>query len=100
MALDFSKPKYCSKDLEEEEEKNLIHYLDYRRDEFFEALKKVYYDTTNENLPIFGVPVGKLKDYSTSKKDMKRGAEIVPEESYRIRGEDKFTPRKDFEAPQ
>jgi serum/glucocorticoid-regulated kinase 2 len=43
------------------------------------------------------VAVGKLKDYSTSKKDMKRGVEIVPEENYRLRGEDKFTPRKDFD---
>ena len=69
-----------------------------RRDEFFQALKKVYYDTCNDNLPIYGVPVGKLKDYSTSKKDMKRGVEIVPEENYRLRAEDKFTPRKDFDA--
>jgi hypothetical protein len=71
----------------------------FRRDEFFDALKKIYFETTNENLPIYGVPAGKLKDYSTSKKDMKRGAEILPEDSYRLRGEDKFTPKKDFEAP-
>jgi hypothetical protein len=46
----------------------------------------------NENLPIYGVSVSKLKDYATSKKDMKRGVEIVPEENYRLKGEDKFTP--------
>ncbi len=67
-----------------------------RRYEFFAALKTVYYETTNENLPVFGVPAGKLKDYSTSKKDMKRGVEIIPEETYRIRSEDIYTPRKDF----
>lgn len=67
-----------------------------RRDEFFQALKKVYFDTTNANLPIYGVSVGKLKDYSTSKKDMKRGVEIVPEESSRLPEEDIYTPRKDF----
>lgn len=63
-------------------------------------MKKVYFDTTNENLPIFGVPAAKLKDYSTSKKDMKRGAEIIPEETYRLIKEDIFTPKKDFQAPQ
>ena len=33
----------------------------------------------------------KLKDYATSKKDMKKGVEIVPEENYRLRNEDKYT---------
>jgi hypothetical protein len=32
----------------------------------------------------------KLGDYETSKKDMKKGVEIVPEENYRIRSEDIF----------
>lgn len=69
-----------------------------RRDEFFQALKKIFFDTTNENLPIFGVPAGKLKDYSTSKKDMKRGVEIVPEDNYRIRGEDIYQPKTGADA--
>lgn len=34
----------------------------------------------------------KLKDYATSKKDMKRGVEIVPEENYRLRNEDFYEP--------
>lgn len=34
--------------------------------------------------------MGKLKDYATSKKDMKKGCEIVPEENYRLRNEDLF----------
>jgi hypothetical protein len=42
------------------------------------------------------VPAGKLKDYSTSKKDMKRGVEIVPEDNYRMRDEDIYIPKKDF----
>lgn len=67
-----------------------IQPLPFRRDEFFSALKKIFYETVNDNLPIYGVPVSKLKDYSTSKKDMKRGVEIVPEENYRLRGEDKY----------
>ena len=40
--------------------------------------------------------MAKLKDYATSKKDMKRGVEIVPEEQYRLRNEDIY----DKEGPQ
>ena len=46
-----------------------------RRDEFFTALKKLFFEMLNENLPIYGVPAAKLKEYSTSKKDMKAGNE-------------------------
>jgi hypothetical protein len=70
----------------------------FRRDEFFQALKKIYFETVNENLPVFGVPAGKLKDYSTSKKDMKRGVEIVPEDNYRLRQEDIYKPKTGAEA--
>jgi hypothetical protein len=31
-------------------------------------------------LPIYGINAQKLKDYSTSKKDMKAGKEVVPDE--------------------
>ncbi len=34
------------------------------------------------------MPFTKLKDYATSKKDMKKGTEISPEENYRLRNED------------
>ena len=57
------------------------------------ALKKVYFETTNENLPIYGVAAQKLKDFSTSKKDMKAGKEVVPEEIHRIKAEDIYTPK-------
>ena len=70
------------------------------RAKFYSALKKVFYDVTGENLPIYGVvrvplvslcqPHAKLKDYATSKKDMKKGVEIVPEENYRLRNEDLY----------
>ena len=42
----------------------------------------------NENLPIYGVQAAKLKEYSTSKKDMKAGNEYQPNEQHRIRSED------------
>jgi len=35
--------------------------------------------------------VAKLKDYETSKKDMKRGVEQTPDENYRMHSEDKYT---------
>jgi len=58
------------------------------REEFFKALKKVFYEENGVNLPIYGVPFAKLKDYATSKKDMKKGVEMIPEENYRLRNED------------
>ena len=59
-----------------------------RREEFFHALKKVFFDVMNENLPIYGVAAQKLKEYSTSKKDMKAGNEYQPNDAHRIRSED------------
>jgi hypothetical protein len=53
---------------------NLVWELTFfRRDEFFAALKKLFFEMMNENLPIYGVAAAKLKEYSTSKKDMKAG---------------------------
>lgn len=43
-------------------------------------------------------PVGKLKDYATSKKDMKKGAEIVPEENYRLKQEDIYAVTKNGDS--
>ena len=37
--------------------------------------------------------MAKLKDYATSKKDMKRGSELQPEEQYRLRNEDLYENR-------
>jgi hypothetical protein len=66
-----------------------------RRDEFFAALKKVYFEMLNENLPIYGVPAAKLKEFSTSKKDMKAGCEYKPDDSHRMRGEDIYKPKSE-----
>lgn len=73
-----------------------MNLIIYRRDEFFLALKKVFFDCMNANLPIYGVPQSKLKDYSTSKKDMKRGVEILPEETYRLREEDVYKVKQEL----
>ena len=64
-----------------------------RRDEFFTTLKKLFFEMLNENLPIYGVPAAKLKEYSTSKKDMKAGSEYQPSEQHRIRSEDIYKPK-------
>lgn len=47
---------------------------------------------------MYGITASKLKDFSTSKKDMKRGVEIPLDETYRLRGEDRFQPRQDFDS--
>ena len=55
-------------------------------------MAKICQFTVSYTSPFFIIiqPQSKLKDYATSKKDMKRGLEIVPEENYRIKGEDKY----------
>lgn len=37
-------------------------------------------------------PQKNLKDYATSKKDMKKGVELIPEENYRLKSEDLYSP--------
>lgn len=41
-----------------------------------------------ENLPIFGILKGNLRDYTTTEKDMKKGQTRFPSPSLRIREED------------
>ena len=65
-------------------------FISKTREEFFEALKKVYFDYHRKNLPIYGVPHTKLKEYATAKKDMKKGIEIIPEDKYRLIHEDVY----------
>ena len=68
-----------------------------KREELFDALKECYFQLMNENLPIFGVP-GKVAEFATSKKDIEKGIEKQPPDSYRLRNEDLFEPIKD-DAP-
>lgn len=69
---------------------------DYRficemRDELFEQLKSCYFNLMNANLPIYGVP-SKLKEYATSKKDIKSGTEKLPPATYLMPEENHFEP--------
>ena len=48
----------------------------------------------NQNLPIYGVP-NKLKEYSTSKKDIKSGLEKLPPDQYLLKGEDVYEPLRE-----
>ena len=54
-------------------------------------MKKAFFDYHRRNIPIYGVPYAKLKDYTTSKKDMKKGVEIMPEKEYRLKADDLYT---------
>jgi len=65
-----------------------------KREELFEHLKECFFNLMNENLPIFGVP-GNVKEFATSKKDIKAGTEKVPPDSYRLRNEDLYEPVKE-----
>ena len=69
---------------------------DYRficeeRDELFEALKQCYFNFMNCSLLIFVVP-SKLKEFATSKKDIKAGTERLPPDSYVLPSENLFDP--------
>jgi hypothetical protein len=57
--------------------------------EIFEAIKHVYWQSNKFNLPVYGVP-DKLKDYSTSKKDINNGVEVMPKDEYRLNKEDRY----------
>ena len=59
---------------------------DFRK-EIFEAFKYIYYKENGTNLPVYGVP-DKLKDYATSKKDIREGVEVNPDEQFREKKED------------
>jgi hypothetical protein len=61
---------------------------DFRK-EIFDAIKWIFWQQHNLNLPIYGVP-DKLKDYATSKKDISQGIEVNPKEEYRLQKEDGF----------
>ena len=69
---------------------------DYRficveRDELFDALKECWFNIMNANLPIYGVP-GKLKEYATSKKDVKANNQRTPPDSYKLEDENIYEP--------
>ena len=70
-----------------------------KREELFDHLKECYFTLMNENLPIFGVP-GKVKEFSTSKKDIKAGVEKQPPDSYRLRNEDMYEPLRENTGQQ
>lgn len=61
------------------------------RNEIFNAIKYIYNEYTNQNIPVYGVPEN-LKPYHTSKKDIEDGLEVIPQEMYRLRREDIYKP--------
>jgi|JI9StandDraft_2_1071091.scaffolds.fasta_scaffold585891_1 hypothetical protein len=50
--------------------------------EIKECLKYLYHSVTSKNLPIYKVANPKLKDYETTKKDLRNSKDIVPEEKF------------------
>jgi hypothetical protein len=69
---------------------------DYRficplRDELFTSIKAVYFQAMNTNLPIYGTEKN-LKEFATSKKDVKDKVERIPPASCRLHDEDVYEP--------
>jgi hypothetical protein len=69
---------------------------DYRficedREKLFLQIKAVYFNRMNQNLPIYDVAEN-LKNYATSKKDVKNLTEKMPPDSYRNLDEDIYEP--------
>ena len=91
--------KALTKSIEPDNKEFIVHVkdeYDYRficelREELFEQLKSCYFNLMNANLPIYGVP-SKLKEYATSKKDIKQGNEKLPPDSYIMPGENLYEP--------
>ena len=54
------------------------HFDSPQRQQLFNALKEVFFNDNNKNLPVYGVPDASLKDYFTSKKDVENGLEVNP----------------------
>ena len=53
-----------------------------RVSEIKQCLKYMYHQSTGKNLPIYLVPNPKLREYETSKKDMRRGYDNKPDDKY------------------
>jgi hypothetical protein len=56
----------------------------YRRDEFVLIIRNAYKKMLLKPLPVFGVKYKNLKEFTTTKKDRKRGVTRMPGESMRI----------------
>jgi len=60
-----------------------------RRELTINIIKTIYLSLSGKNLPIYGVHNRYLKDFVTTKGDIKRKKFKIPEEQYRLREEDK-----------
>ena len=58
--------------------------------EIKQCLKYLYHQIVGKNLPVYKVSGSKLKEYETSKKDLRNGRDVVPEERFRDKGEDDY----------
>ena len=63
-------------------------FLTDKRDEIIAILKLVYFGATQKNLPIFDIPEGHLRGFTSTEKDRKRGVDRFPPDSFRNYEED------------
>jgi tRNA A-37 threonylcarbamoyl transferase component Bud32 len=64
-------------------------YASDQRENIIKTISERYAIITGKNLPLYGVPHLYLKDFVTSKSDIKKNFIRIPEEGFRIREQDK-----------
>ena len=57
--------------------------------QIFDACKYAYWQRSGKNIPVYGVPE-LLKEFSTSKKDISSGLNVIPPLQYRLKSEDVY----------
>eukprot|EP00826_Nyctotherus_ovalis_P049568 TRINITY_DN6004_c0_g3_i4.p1 TRINITY_DN6004_c0_g3~~TRINITY_DN6004_c0_g3_i4.p1 ORF type:complete len:448 (+),score=149.48 TRINITY_DN6004_c0_g3_i4:144-1487(+) len=60
-------------------------YTSEQREDIISIIKSAYAAIMNKNLPIYGVPHLYLKDFVTSKSDIKKNIIRIPEEGFKIK---------------
>jgi hypothetical protein len=62
--------------------------LTYRRDGLINALKLAFTAKTKRNLPIYGIKIKDLREFTTTEKDLERGISRIPLMLSRLTDED------------
>ena len=65
-------------------------FLSERRDEIMDTIKRVYYHSKSENIPVYHTDAKDLKEFTTTEKDMKAKKNRFPPETMLAKGENLF----------
>lgn len=75
---------------------------DYRirsdaRDQFIDIIRKLFHNTASRPLALYGVKPKNLGEFTTGKKDLKKGLSRIPLELARIKDEDEIGGNSDMQ---